>query len=147
MRMGEGSWVSEYSGSLANGMKSGYGNELHANGDHYEGWYDRGQCSGVGTLKYAKGGIFEGEFRGGRPWDGRATGLPFENNDIYTGEWVGGMCHGRGALKYHDGRGTFEGLFQNGKATKGVMVAAGQRSCATPVMGIGNRPMPIKTHG
>lgn len=95
-----------YIGAFLDGKFSGNGKYVYANGDVYEGEFEKGLPSDDnGVLKYKKGGKYEGRFSNGL-FHGTGT-LTYANGDKVTGTFSKGLLQGEARFYYHD-----KGLWQ-----------------------------------
>ena len=142
-----------YTGETFANVPHGEGRAEYANGDVYEGAWNRGQREGQGKLTCKNGDIYEGvfekdkikkgksishlgdEFEGtfyddGRPRSGKGcVGLDDDKNGfrIYTGEVSLGKEHGFGERLYDDC--IYEGYFKMGKREgQGKLTWIGEKS-------------------
>ncbi len=92
-------WV--YRGEELAGVREGWG-RYEAGDWTYEGWFVDGERNGLGRTLYHDTGV---EFRG---------------------EYRDGERHGRGSTRFSNGE-RFEGLFEEGRPTRGVFVEANGR--------------------
>lgn len=123
-----------FEGEVFANIPHGYGKATYANGNIYEGEWNRGkrnghgvfrcaafvydgqwmmdQKQGHGKITWAGGGEWVGEFRDDRPWTGR--GITNHENGRYEAEMVNGLYHGQGTLTLANGN-RYEGAWLNGK--------------------------------
>ncbi len=86
-----------------------------ADGNRYEGEFQRGKPSGRGHMQYqATGDEYDGEFTSGIP-QGRGT-YRWKNGDRYDGQWQDGKMHGHGRHTWANGD-AWDGEYANGKRT------------------------------
>ena len=71
----------------------------YANGDYYNGEWDRGVIHGSGYFKYARGqGEYSGEFNYGKK---HGVGQrKFSDGREYSGDWVEDWIHGSGVMDF-----------------------------------------------
>ena len=79
----------------------GPGTVRFANGDVYEGSFNRGQRAGAGTLRFADGRRYVGAWANDRP-EGHGV-FTYPNGDRYEGSYRRGKRHGHGVLTTHAG--------------------------------------------
>jgi len=123
-----------YEGEWKNKELDGYGIELWADGEEYEGWSTQGRLNGYGRASYTSGDTYTGLWKNGLRaggvyiwsdgWryegdyqDGKLTGrgmLLFKNGSKYTGQWEDGERHGYGVMLYFDGS-RYEGEWKHDK--------------------------------
>jgi hypothetical protein len=90
----------KYTGTFANGKRSGPGKYQWANGDVFEGQFDDGIFHGEGVIKFGNGSKFEGNFVHGECPSGKMT---FSDGSIYTGSLNGGRPDGKGMTTSRNG--------------------------------------------
>jgi hypothetical protein len=102
------------------------GKMTYANGDVYEGKWDRGLQKGKGKMTYAKRDIYEGKWEKGDVYEGdwrhgskMGTGtMTYANGDVYNGEWFDDKKQGKGKMTYANGD-AYDGNWKNGYMTNG----------------------------
>jgi len=80
---------------------SGYGKQVFANGESYEGYFKMALFHGNGTYLYKNGSKYVGEFN-----DQRKHGSGsyfFSDGGAYTGEWQNDVFHGLGMRTWSNG--------------------------------------------
>ena len=100
-----------YEGQFKDGLRSGLGTEITADGEVYTGNWADDQRNGSGRLCEINGDVYEGEFRRGLR-DGQGTIVHEESGFTYTGEWRNDKKDGRGVEIGEDFR--YEGDFREG---------------------------------
>ena len=107
----------------AQGNLQGKGRFEDTDGLTYEGEFKDGEPNGHGVLQYADGSTYVGEFEDGN-LQGRGVLRYFEGS-TYEGEFKDGEYHGDGVLiDKTDGQQKYEGKFENGKFTDGMIFTA-----------------------
>ncbi|KAG1692233.1 hypothetical protein DVH05_025663 [Phytophthora capsici] len=111
------------------GLQQGPGAIKFANGDTYEGTFEKGDLHGEGRFVYRDGGVYEGAFVLSKR-HGKGTRV-FAHGDRYEGDWMNDLMHGRGVKtskviinsrdkrKRNGGTGVlkYDGEFRNGQLT------------------------------
>ena len=127
-----------YRGCFSAGVPDGHGSEFRYDASYdfgknpsdglspylvYEGEFVDGKYCGYGT-KYSlsrkyQGTFFEGNYHG----YGTALFIDSSNNNVYKleGSYSSGTLNGTGRKYYSTGNLLFEGTYQNGSATKGIL--------------------------
>lgn len=127
-----------YTGSWANGLRSGYGEMKYTSGDfykgyfendqlcgsgdyywldgdHYSGLWDKNKMQGYGIFKYSNGDKFKGNFQED---DYHGLGeLFYIEGHRYIGNWENGVREGQGKMVNSDGsfyEGSWEGDCKSG---------------------------------
>ena len=103
-----------YVGEIVDGVKSGQGEYVWADGHRYVGGYRADRMHGVGTFTWADGREYEGEFV-----DGRRHGqgvFKLANGDVYDGAFVANAMTGKGTYTFANGD-VYEGDFVAGERT------------------------------
>ncbi len=113
---GHGTFVwangNRYDGEFVNGKRTGQGTFVWAKtGARYEGDFANGKRTGQGTLIWSSGTRYEGDFVNGKR-TGQGT-LIWRNGARYEGRWLNGKPHGFGTKKNANGK-TFTGNWTNG---------------------------------
>lgn len=97
----------KYEGEFQNGLKHGYGIEIHPCGTKYIGMFEQGEMNCKNAIYIYKSGTkYEGEIYHSRR-NGHGT-CYYPNGDKYTGEWRDDEKYGFGAYSYNEGE-TYEG--------------------------------------
>lgn len=113
---GEGSYLDanglRYTGEFLNKKFHGKGTARYADGSVYEGDWIEGNKHGDGTLKAASGDVYIGAFKDDI-FNGQGT-LTKANGDIYEGQWLDGKLSGKGSLTTRNGL-LYVGGFQDGE--------------------------------
>ena len=95
---------------------------IYANGNQYEGNWNKGLRNGVGTYTYANGDIFSGKWESGRK-NGKGT-INYVNGDKYDGDWNNNKIQGLGVFTYSDGS-SYDGEWLNSKRNgRGTFITA-----------------------
>jgi len=103
---------SVYDGDLVNGIRSGKGKGITANGGGvYEGDWVNDTFNGKGKITLANGGVYEGDFVFGRFTKGKTT---LASGAVYEGDFVDFKLTGKGKSISSDGT-VYEGDFVNYK--------------------------------
>ena len=103
-----------YTGTFdGRGRPSGYGTMRYANGDRYDGNWEKGRCQGEGVYNYAAGGRYEGNWEKGEI---KGKGIfYYANGDVLSAEFTdGGTQTGVGKYTYAKGA-VYEGELANGQ--------------------------------
>jgi hypothetical protein len=111
-----------FTGNLANGLRTGEGTYTFSTGDMYAGEFQDGNFFGKGTYTTEGGDIYEGTFLDNRlHGQGVATYMSIPAFQTYTGFWQNNLAHGKGKLTLDMGD-YYEGAFENGRYHgRGVM--------------------------
>lgn len=116
-------WVADetlrgnFQGTCVNGKAQGEGRAWQQGGAYYEGHFDQGLRSGTGVMVYANGDTYSGDWLNDRfDGTGRYAYGDFSpwRGDVYFGGWRNGLRHGKGtyvfwpsgerfAADWHDG--------------------------------------------
>ena len=83
-----------YAGYFLSGLREGYGSQIYANLDNYEGRWERDVWNGWGRhISPQRSEVYEGSFvNGQRHGNGH---LQANGRTIYKGEWTHGKRHGK----------------------------------------------------
>ena len=103
-----------YVGEVVDGVKSGQGEYVWADGHRYVGGYRADQMHGAGTFTWADGREYEGQFV-----DGRRHGqgvFKLANGDVYDGAFVANAMTGEGTYTFANGD-VYQGDFVAGERT------------------------------
>lgn len=91
-----------YSGTVADGCRTGFGTALRGDGSYYVGTWANDQPDGMGVLMTADGALlYQGQWSHGQRC-GHGT-LYRDGQVSYCGEWAADRCHGAGTLVCADG--------------------------------------------
>lgn len=93
-----------------NRKRSGYGKITYANGDAYEGFWEKDKPSGQGLYIWKEYGVYEGEF-----FEGTMTGTGrrvYASGNVYCGDFVRNKKHGKGQISFKNGD-SYEGEWDN----------------------------------
>ena len=101
-----------YRGEFTDGIISGKGDFIDANGERFIGEFRDGKPHGSGTLFSPDSSIYMGEMQNGLK-QGRGT-LALSNGDLYEGSFVKNQMDGFGEHTSSDGE-TYKGNFKNGQ--------------------------------
>ncbi|AIY41193.1 MORN motif family protein [Collimonas arenae] len=100
-----------YYGPLVDNKRQGKGRVEWANGDIYEGNFDKGLFSGKGKYTSGANFLYEGEYKAGsRTGQGRSVDA---TGSVYVGHFLNGEFDGQGKLTSQDGS-VYEGSFAKG---------------------------------
>lgn len=135
-------------GCLSGNCVSGRGIFVEADGERYEGEWDKGKRDGIGVATWPDGSSYIGQWRAdsthgkgiyvksdGERYEGDWAGGRREgagksfwpDGSKYEGQFMNDRPHGRGRFTGSDGT-TYEGEFANGKAHgTGVLTRQGKR--------------------
>jgi hypothetical protein len=102
-----------YAGYFLSGLREGYGSQIYADLDNYEGRWERDVWNGWGRHSSPqRSEVYEGSFvNGQRHGNGH---LQANGRTIYKGEWLLGNRHGEGEGHFQDGS-VYEGAYDHGK--------------------------------
>ena len=103
-----------YVGEVVDGVKSGRGEYVWADGHRYVGGYRADRMHGTGTFTWPDGREYEGEFV-----DGRRHGqgvFTLANGDVYDGAFVANAMTGKGTYTFANGD-VYQGDFVAGERT------------------------------
>ena len=93
----------EYTGSIFEGQRNGYGTLQYPDGWSFKGfWADDLPYTGEGFYIYANGDHFEGSINDGLCTDGR-TSVTLSNGSKYIGKILNGKFNGNGTMVYPNG--------------------------------------------
>ena len=96
---------------------SGYGKQVFANGDSYEGNFTMALFNGEGEYVYQDGNICKGQFKDGSFINGTVF---YVGGNVYTGEIRNGLRHGEGLFTWKNGEtyyGEWEENLKSGHGT------------------------------
>ena len=96
---------------------SGFGKQVFANGDSYEGNFMMALFNGEGEYIYQDGLINKGQFKDGNFINGT---IYYTSGNIYTGEIKNGLIHGKGLFTWKNGEtyyGEWEENLKSGHGT------------------------------
>lgn len=117
----------KYEGDFVEGKKQGKGVFTGTNGK-YEGDYVNDNWNGKGRITTASGNTYDGDFLDGKE-SGRGV-FSWADGKKYSGEFLNGVSHGTGVFVWPESNRNcgselcykkYQGEFQNGKRTCGVM--------------------------
>jgi len=136
-------WGDYYIGDWKDSVQSGYGLYVYQSGNMYEGGWLDGKKDGRGIYKFENGSVYEGGWKANLK-DGYGV-YRWPGGDYYAGEWVKGNQTGAGEYHWGDdgshyvggwlddkahGKGVFcsnfhgyrfEGQYEHGLRTEGVI--------------------------
>lgn len=101
---GQGTYVNsrgKYTGDWVDGVKSGQGTFVAANGDVYTGQWADNKRTGTGKELYPDGSFYQGQWEANKK-HGAGT-LVFKNGDKLTGNWIADDFSGSGIYKFKNG--------------------------------------------
>jgi hypothetical protein len=105
-----------YRGQCENDKPHGPGTVTFYNGDKLTGTFINGVFGGNGVRSSADGNIYEGGWqKGKRHGQGKYT---WAQGSSYVGEWIDDKRHGKGVFKWSNGN-RFEGEFRDNKRFNG----------------------------
>jgi len=96
---------------------SGYGKQVFANGDSYEGNFMMAFFNGEGEYVFQDGKIFNGQFKDGSFINGT---ISYVSGDVYTGEVKNGLHHGKGLFSWKNGATYYGEWKENLKSGNGT---------------------------
>jgi hypothetical protein len=99
-------WIAtgdSYNGSFRHGMRDGFGHIDYANGDTFEGWFQKDQRHGRGLYHHKKDGrTYEGQYEQDIPNDPNGT-MSWKDGTVYVGSFVQGQRTGKGIQRFASG--------------------------------------------
>ncbi|NME69083.1 hypothetical protein [Flammeovirga aprica] len=123
-RHGHGTYTWEdgtvYQGKWRNDLMEGSGKLIFANGNSYEGNFEKGVPYGMGIYQWANGDVYQGGFLDGK-MHGRGV-LVTKGGERHEGTWIQNEVHGEGIHYYANGS-QYIGSWSKGKRNgKGIML-------------------------
>lgn len=110
-----GEW--KYEGNFKHGEYYGKGRMIYANGDEYNGYWEKNEWNGKGVL-LQNGNKYNGEFKDNQFTEGV---MKYANGDKFHGEWISNFKTGQGIMIYANGE-RYNGYWEEDKRTgRGVM--------------------------
>lgn len=118
-----------YEGEFKDGMKEGFGKEVHDEDTYYEGEWMADKKHGEGKLVTPNGEVYEGQFEDGMK-DGMGK-LKMNNGDVYEGAFQSDFFNGEGSLQAVNGD-YYQGQWSWGKRDgEGVQHLANENKTLT----------------
>jgi hypothetical protein len=109
-----------YEGNWDKSLRNGKGKYVFMNGDIYDGMWLDNIRNGQGKMKYINGDKYEGEWKNNKKFSNGK--MSYSNGDIYKGSWYADMKNGQGKMIYSNGD-IYKGLwFADMKNGQGKMI-------------------------